>query len=199
MAYKVKDAYFLKAKKAGYRARSAFKLLGIQEKFNLLKPGQTVVDLGSAPGSFLQVISKIIGKEGRAIGIDIQEMNPLDEMNVILLQGNIYQEKELLAFFKAKGYGDADVVTSDLAPKTSGIRDADAAKSTDLTHQAYVLASALLKDGGSFVGKVFQGEELNSLLEEMRPHFKKVTVFKPKAVRSTSREIYVVAMGFKKR
>jgi 23S rRNA (uridine2552-2'-O)-methyltransferase len=195
--YKVKDTYFFRAKRAGYRARSAYKLIGIQKKFKILKEGQTVVDLGSAPGSFLQVISAKVGSSGRAIGVDMQEMDPLDLHNVTLIQANIYQTDELTAFFKKKGFSDVDVVTSDLAPKTSGVKDLDQGRSVLLTHQAYILASKLLKPGGHFIGKVFDGEDLRNLLKEMKPHFRKISTYRPEAVRSSSRETYVVALDFK--
>ncbi|MBU0981178.1 RlmE family RNA methyltransferase [Patescibacteria group bacterium] len=195
--FKVKDPYFLEAKKKGYRARSAFKLLEIQNKFKLIKEGQTIVDLGSAPGSFLQVISEIVGPKGRAIGIDLQEMEPLDMANVILIQGDIFQTNALVDFFQKNGFGNVDVVTSDLAPKTSGIKDLDQGRSVELTEQAFLISTKILKEGGHFVGKVFQGEDLDILMGKMKPFFKSIVCFKPKACRQCSFETYIVAKSFK--
>lgn len=195
--YKVKDPYFLKAKKKGYRARSAFKLLDIQDKFHILEPDQRVLDLGSAPGSFLQVIAEIIGPQGRAIGIDLQDIDPFDVPNISLMKGDIYQSRELIKILDQGYFLPLDVVTSDLAPKTSGIRDIDQSKSLDLTRQAYEIALLSLKPGGAFVGKVFQSAELDIFIKEAKKHFKKVTTFKPKATRDRSFETYVIALGFK--
>jgi len=185
------------AKEKGYRARSAFKLLEIQKKFKILKPGQTVVDLGAAPGSFLQVISDIIGPNGKAIGVDLQAMDPMDLPNVILIQGDIYQADALLDFFAKNGFNEVDVVTSDLAPKTSGIKDLDQGRSMDLTTQAAELALRLLKPGGHFIGKVFENEDLPVLMKSLKRKFNKVQLFKPKATRERSFETYLIALGRK--
>lgn len=195
--YKVKDPFFLKAKSHGYRARSAFKLLEINNKFKLFNKGQTVVDLGCAPGSFLQVISEFIGPDGKAIGVDLQITDPLDIGNVTLIQGDIFQTDALLKFFKEHSFNNVDVVTSDLAPSTSGIKDLDQGRSAELTGQAYSISTKILKPGGHFIGKIFQGEDMRLLLKEMKTHFRSVHVFTPQAVRNSSRETYVIALGFK--
>ena len=163
------------------------------------------MDLGAAPGSFLQVILEVVGPEGHAIGIDLQKIAGFgDETdkrgdtglgNVTLLQGDIMNTDGVVAAVK-KIAGVLDVVTSDLAPKTSGIKDVDQGLSVELTDQAFYLATRLLKPGGNFVGKVFEGADLPWLVKRMKKRFKKVTLFKPPACRDRSFEKYIVAGGF---
>ena len=195
--YKVRDKYFHRAKDQGYRARSAFKLQEIQRKFRLIKRGDTVVDLGAAPGSFMQVIAELVGEEGRVIGIDLQDMIPFEEANMWTMKGDIYESEAVLNAFKKAGFEGVDVVTSDLAPKTTGIRDIDQGASAELTDQACFLATKLLKPGGHFVGKVFEGQDMHWLLRRVKRRFKTVKVFKPNACRDRSFEKYIVAMNLK--
>ncbi|MFA5792306.1 MAG: RlmE family RNA methyltransferase [Candidatus Gracilibacteria bacterium] len=195
-AYQVQDRYFLLAKEKGYRARSAFKLLDINKKFSILRAGQTVVDLGAAPGSFLQVISSVVGPKGKAFGIDLQEIDPFPQKNIITLQCDIFDKDAVLATLENAGFKQVDVVTSDLAPKTSGIRDLDQGLSEELTDQAFYLSTQLLKKGGSFVGKIFEGPEMALLIKRIKRRFKHVHVFKPPACRDRSFETYIVAIGF---
>lgn len=195
--YKVQDKYFHRAKEMGYRARSAFKLLEIQEKFHVLKPGQKVLDLGAAPGSFLQVISKIVGPGGMAIGIDLQAIAPFREKNIHTFAEDIFESDKVMDFIESRDFDKVDVVTSDLAPNTSGIRDIDQGRSADLTAEAFIIAKRFLKSRGSFVAKVFQGGELQELLREIKKNFHKVSLFKPHATRDRSFETYIVAIGFK--
>ncbi len=194
--YQVQDVYFQKAKKEGYRARSVYKLKEIQNKFHLIKKGDTVIDLGAAPGSFMQAILEWVGLEGKCVGIDLEVMEPLDQRNAILLQGDIFDTESLLPFFKEAGFIPADVVTSDLAPRTSGIRDVDQARSAELTEQAFLLATQCLKPGGHFVGKIFEGEDFPFLVKKMKRHFKTVKTFKPTACRDRSFETYIIGMVF---
>ena len=200
--FQVRDKYFQMAKERGYRARSAFKLLDVQNKFHLLKPGQKVVDLGAAPGSFLQVIEKFIGPEGFAVGVDLQDIEPLDSANIKTVRGDIMDTDAMLALFNEaefirNGKGQVDVLTSDLAPKTSGIKDVDQGLSVELTDQAFYLATQVLKPGGHFVGKVFEGADLPWLLRRVKRKFKKVSVYKPPSCRDRSFEKYIVGIGLK--
>lgn len=195
--FKVQDKYFYKAKRDGYRARSAYKLLDIQRKFKLLKPGQVVIDLGSAPGSFLQVISQIVGPEGRAIGIDLQRIEPFDAQNIRLMQGDILAVEAVKQAMQGAGFDQVDIVTSDLAPKTSGIRDLDQGRSIELAYAGLDLAKALLKPGGHFVAKFFDGEEVQALIKDLKKDFKEVKVFKPPSCRDRSFEKFVVAQHLK--
>lgn len=192
--YQVQDKYFQLAKERGYRARSAFKLLDIQEKFHILKPGITVVDLGAAPGSFLQVIAEIIGNEGQAIGFDLQEMEPFEEKNIHVFVQDIMEKDAIFTKLEELGIKRADLVTSDLAPKTSGIRDLDQGRSAELTDQAFYLATHILKSGGHFVGKIFEGQEMQLLIKRMKTRFRKVSVYKPPSSRERSFETFIVGL-----
>ena len=194
--YQIQDKYFHLAKQKGYRARSAFKLLEIQKKFHLLKTGQTIVDLGAAPGSFMQVIREIIGSEGRVFGVDLQEMSSFPYENMRAVQGDIFEVEALMADLEAFGIRKADGVTSDLAPKTSGIKDLDTGISAELTEQAFHVAESLLKPGGFFVGKIFEGSEFQRVLKIIKGSFREVRVFKPEACRDRSYETYIVGLGF---
>lgn len=192
--YQVQDKYFQLAKEQGYRARSAFKLLDIQEKFHIIKPGMTVVDLGAAPGSFLQVIAQIVGPNGKAVGFDLQEIEPFREPNVYVFVQDIMEKEALFSRLEELGVKRADVVTSDLAPKTSGIRDLDQGRSAELTDQAFYLATHILKPGGHFVGKIFEGQEMQLLIKRMKTRFRKVSVYKPPSSRDRSFETFIVGL-----
>ncbi len=194
--YQVQDIYFHRAKKEGYRARSVYKLKEIQEKFHLIRKGDIVIDLGAAPGSFMQIILEWVGPQGRCIGIDLQEIESFDQQNAAVVQGDIFETETLLPLLRSKGFCPADVVTSDLAPKTSGIRDVDQARSAELTEQAFDWAKLCLKPGGHFVGKVFEGEDFPFLIKKMKRHFKTVKSYKPTACRDRSFETYLVGIGF---
>lgn len=194
--YQVQDKYFQLAKERGYRARSAFKLLEIQKKFKLLRPGQAIVDLGAAPGSFLQVIQEIVGENGHAFGVDLQAIEPFDSSHVKTMVGDIFDKEGVLAALSAAGFSKVDGVTSDLAPKTSGIKDVDTGLSAELTDQAFYLSTLLLKPGGFFVGKIFEGSEFQKVLRRVKGKFREVSVFKPEACRDRSYETYIVARGF---
>ncbi|MFA4814809.1 MAG: RlmE family RNA methyltransferase [Candidatus Gracilibacteria bacterium] len=193
--FQVQDHYFQLAKEQGYRARSAFKLLDIQKKFHLIKRGDTVVDLGAAPGSFLQVISNLVGGAGNAVGFDLQEIEPFKEDNIHTYVQDIMEKDAIFARLEELGVKRADVVTSDLAPKTSGIRDLDQGRSAELTDQAFFLATRILRKGGNFVGKIFEGEEMKILIKRMKTRFRKVSVYKPPSSRDRSFETFVVGMG----
>ena len=181
------DAYFHKAKTEGYRARSAFKLIEINNKFRIFRKGQSVLDLGSAPGSWLQVIQKKVGNNGKIVGIDLQEIKPLGN-NVAVYQTNIFSDiiEDLLISEKF------DVITSDLAPKTSGIKDVDQWKSIELNQQVFEFAKKHLKPKGTIVLKVFVGADFQEFLKELKTYFKTVSTFKPKACRDRSFETYLI-------
>ena len=149
--FQVQDRYFQRAKEQGYRARSAFKLLEIQEKFHLIKPGQVIVDLGAAPGSFLQVIGELVGPKGRALGFDLQEIEGFAEKNIETEVVDIMEKEKVFEVLRVRGLEKVDGVTSDLAPKTSGIRDLDQGRSAELTEAAFWLATQILKPRGFFV------------------------------------------------
>lgn len=194
--FQVQDKYFRLAKERGYRARSAFKLLEIQGKFHILKPGQTVLDLGAAPGSFLQVISEIVGDRGHVIGLDLQNFQAFQEKNVEGHVADIFDHEKVFSLLRSIGVRKVDVVTSDLAPKTSGIRDLDQGRSVELTDQAFYIATQVLKPGGHFVGKIFDGPDVALLVKKIKQPFKKVSLFKPQSSRDRSFETFIVALSF---
>ena len=189
----IQDKYFKRAKAAGYRARSVYKLQEIQEKFHLLKPTDNVLDLGAAPGSFLQYISRLLVDPAVAIGVDLTPIATVHP-RVKTYVGDIFDEALLNNIFTQNNWHHADVITSDLAPKTTGIKDLDQARSIELNTQALQLASRYLKKNGHLLMKVFQGEDFPRLLRQTKTAFKQVHVFKPHACQDASRETYIVAL-----
>jgi len=195
MSYNPRDTYYKKAKQEGYRSRAAYKLIELQQRFRIIQRGDRVVDLGAAPGGWLQVAAKLAGPSGKVLGVDLEAIEPLGSKNVLLFQGDIAlaatQErvKQLLG-------GPADSVISDLAPKLSGIRDADIARALELNLTALKVACELLRPGGSFLVKSFVGPELETFFAELRKFFRSVQRTRPEATRRQSSEMYFVAKGF---
>lgn len=194
--YNPQDKYFHKAKEEGYKARSAFKLEEIQTKFRILRGGDTILDLGAAPGSFLQYASKIIGPHGKALGMDLQEITlnlPNVRTEVCDIYANEIVDGFIKRFFETKP-AKFDVVLSDLAPKTTGQKDVDQWRSIELNQQVLEIASRYLKPHGNCLMKVFQGEDFDEFLREVKSRFKTVKIAKPKAVRDRSFEVYLVCL-----
>lgn len=188
----VQDHYFKKAKKDGYVARSAFKLEEIDKKVNLLKSGQKVMDLGCYPGSWMQYISKKVGADGLVVGIDRTEYKNQLKNNMVVLHEDINE----LDIDTLGQYADSfDVVCSDMAPNTCGIKSVDAERSLQLCQMALYVAEKFLKKGGATVVKVFQGSPLERLVKQMRQEYKVVKRIKPKSSRNESKEIFVVGEG----
>jgi 23S rRNA (uridine2552-2'-O)-methyltransferase len=185
------DKYFKKAREHGYRARSAFKLEAIQNKFHILKSGDNVLDLGAAPGSFLQYMSKVIGEKGIAVGIDLQEIESLNLPNVKTFIGDIFDD----SVYEEIGIDKFDVITSDLAPKTSGIKFLDAGRSLDLSLKVLDIAKNRLKKGGYVVIKILSGFNEGDLISEAKELFKTVKKFRPDAVRKSSGEKYIICLN----
>ena len=189
----VHDPYFEKAKKLGYRARSAFKLLEIQEKYNIIQPRMNVLDIASAPWSFLQVIAKIIGEKGKVVGIDIQKIDPnFGFPNIFLLQEDIFEFEKIRTFLDTLKIGQFDLITSDIAPSTTGMTGVDQYRSVELNLAILEVAKIFLKKWGNLVLKVFVGEDVNDLVLPLKEYFKKVSRIKPKACRDRSFEEYFV-------
>lgn len=196
MPHPYQDHYFHKAKKERFLARAIYKLEEIQKKYRLLRPGYRVLDLGAAPGSWLQLVQGIIGPRGLAIGVDIKRFDHTFPKHVIAIQKDIFDAGFLEEM--AETYAPFDVVLSDMAPSTTGIRSVDSARSAMLFEQALNVAMATLRPQGHFLAKLFQGSEFTELLSLVKRHFERVKVIKPEASRKDSKEIYILAMGFRK-
>jgi 23S rRNA (uridine2552-2'-O)-methyltransferase len=186
-----KDQFRRLARDQGYRSRSAFKLKQINESYRILNKGHCVVDIGCAPGGWLQVALSEVGHKGKVIGIDIKKIEPLNE--AFLIQGNIEDEDIINSILKFSN-SNVDVVLSDLSPNVSGNWDLDHARQIDLTRSALKLSDKILKKGGKVVLKVFQGDMLNELIVELKKEFKKVILTKPNASRQVSSEIYLICI-----
>ncbi len=190
----LKDEFVRKSVKEGFRSRAAYKLLEIQEKSQVIKKGQIVVDLGAAPGGWLQVVESIVGKGGKVVGLDVLEIEPL--RNVTTIKGDLLQNETLKELRLILGSRQADLVISDMAPNISGISSVDQPKSMFLCDLALDFCRQELRKGGSFVVKAFQGEGFDIFFNELKNSFGKVNSRKPKASRPKSREVYLVAENF---
>src|SRR5262245_15926764 len=196
MTYKPQDSYYKKAKQEGYRSRAAYKLLELQQRFHLMRPGDVVLDLGAAPGGWLQVATKFVGESGKVIGIDLQPIETLREPNIIVLQDDI-TSPEISNKLHELVNGKVDHVLSDLAPRLSGIRDADTARCLELNRTALTVAIAMLRRGGSLLVKSFVNQELQSFTLEVKKHFHSVQRTRPEATRQGSSEFYLLAEDFR--
>jgi 23S rRNA (uridine2552-2'-O)-methyltransferase len=185
------DTYVKQAQQLGYRSRAVFKILELQERDKLFKQGMTVIDLGAAPGSWAQVVVKMVGKHGRVIALDILPMEPIEGVEFVL--GDFTEDAVLDDLFDCVGKSHVDWVISDMAPNLSGVDSVDQPRSLALAELAMDLAVRVLSDGGGFLTKVFQGEGFDAFLAAVRQNFKKVVIRKPKASRDRSREVYILA------
>ncbi|MBE7521003.1 MAG: RlmE family RNA methyltransferase [Burkholderiales bacterium] len=190
----VNDPYVQEARRRGYRSRAAFKLIELSGKDRLLRPGIVAVDLGSAPGSWCQVLRERLGPGARIVAIDVLPMDPV--AGVAFVQADFATDEGLAAVDRALAGRRADLVLSDMAPNLSGIDAVDQARSVGLADLALAFAADHLKPGGDFAVKVFQGSGLAEFERSMRGHFAKVYVRKPRASRDRSREVFLVGKGF---
>ena len=189
------DPFVKQAQKDGYRARSAYKLIELNEKDRLIRPGMRIMDLGSAPGGWSQVAGKLVGERGRVLATDILPMDAL--VNVDFIQGDFTEDAIVQQVLEWLGGAKFDLIISDIAPNTTGIDSVDAAKSIYLLELALDMAQKTLKSQANFAAKMFQGSGSDQYLKELRTHFAKVAIRKPAASRKESREVYIVAKGFK--
>jgi 23S rRNA (uridine2552-2'-O)-methyltransferase len=189
------DPYVAAAKEMGYRSRAAFKLLELNEQFQFLKPGAKIADLGAAPGGWMQVALPLIGKKGKIVAIDIQEIEPME--GVQIFKADIKDLKTIDLVKNALG-GEADVVMSDMAPASTGDNDTDHIRVVMLAELALELAREILKPGGWFICKIWQGGVAGELRDLLRKHFVKVKFVKPGSSRADSSETFLVAQGFRK-
>ncbi len=195
MSRHLSDPFVKQAQRDGYRSRSAYKLIELNDKDRLIRPGMRVMDLGSAPGGWSQVAGKLVGDKGRVLATDIL---PMDEIrNVDFIQGDFTEDATVQKVFDWLGGSKFDLIISDIAPNISGIESADQGRSIWFLELALDTVCKTLKPGATFVAKMFQGSGSDQYLKELRPHFEKVSIRKPEASRKESREVYLVAKGFK--
>ncbi len=189
-----KDEYYNKAKQQGYRSRSAYKLQQIDDQVGLLESGDTVLDLGAAPGGWLQVAAERVGEAGRVIGVDFQRIDPVERGDVTTIRGDM-TEPDTRERIEAAAPEQVDVVVSDMAPNMSGEYDLDHARSIHLARTAFTVATAFLESGGNFVVKVFEGRDLDAFVEDVEAEFDKVSILRPDASRDSSSEVFVAGIG----
>ena len=189
------DEYVLRARAAGYRSRASYKLLEINEKFNFMRPGECVVDLGSAPGGWSQVAINCVGKKGKVIALDILDMSPIDDVTFIC--GDFTEEIPFNRLLDETRDTPVDLVISDMAPNLSGMRQIDQPLSAYLVELAVDLCDQVLRKNGNLVSKCFEGDGIEEIRSAYRKRFKKLVNFKPKASRDKSREIYLIGLGYR--
>ncbi len=187
------EQFYQKAKIAGYRARSAYKLLEIQERFRIIKKGGKVVDLGAAPGSWSQVALELVGETGVVFGVDVQPVLSLGRQ-FRYIRANILKNKEKII----SEIMSADVVLADLSPEFSGFKEIDAGIADELAFASLEMAKSLLRKNGNFACKVFQSKRFEEFVKEAKRYFAEVKIFKPKASQKESPEVYVIGLRFKK-
>ena len=190
------EHFYNEAKRVGYRARSAFKLKQIQKKFNIFSPNDIIIDLGAAPGGWSQVAKEFSGESGRIIAIDILPIKPLDD--VILIQADLTEKKTLEDIVKHMNDKQADVILSDMSPDITGNYSVDQARSIWLCNNAFKIVKKLLKPGGHFICKIFEGEDTQHFINTVKKDFGMVKKFSPKASRKSSSEIYLIAKSLKR-
>jgi 23S rRNA (uridine2552-2'-O)-methyltransferase len=188
-----RDAYVRQSKVDGYRARSAYKLIEINEKFKIFKGGLTVIDIGAAPGSWSQYASKVV-KNGKIVSIDLKEMEPID--NTFQIKGD-FTEDETQQKIKEFLIGKSDVVMSDMAVNTTGIKNIDSIQTGELCKEAMVFSKDIISSSGFFVSKIFMGGSFNEIVQLGKKIFKEVKVFKPKSSRKDSKESFIICKNLR--
>lgn len=191
----INDEYVKRAQKEGYRARAAYKLMEIDDKDHLIKPGMTIVDLGSTPGSWSQVVVQRLKGQGKVIALDILDMQPIG--GVEFIQGDFREASVLKILETTLNNKQVDLVIADMAPNISGIADVDQAGAAYLTELALDFSQSWLKPNGNFLVKVFIGAGFDEIMKNMRQMFDKVVTRKPKASRGRSSEVYLLGLGRK--
>lgn len=189
------DKWAKKAKEMGFPARSVFKLMELQERYKIIKQGDIILDLGASPGSWSKYALSLVGKKGKVVGIDLLPVK-LNHPNFFFLQKDVFELKN--TDFEKLNITNFDVILSDMAPKTTGEKFRDHICSVRLVEKALEIAMDYLKEGGNLIAKVFEGEKVPEIKKQIKNHFKSVKFFKPKSCRKESREIFIVAQGFKK-
>jgi len=195
MTYRRKDVHYRRARAAGYRARSAYKLLELDARFRLLHAGDRVVDLGAWPGAWLQVARECVGPGGRLVGVDVVPVDPLPAANVALVTGDVREPATLREVLARLDGTAADVVLSDLAPKLTGVRATDEARAAELVDAALTALASILRPGGRLLIKVFMDTGYPTTLARLRGMFPDVRTTRPTATRQGSAELYAVGLG----
>ena len=193
-----REYYYRKAKAEKFRSRASYKLLQAVTKYQFIKPGYVVVDLGAAPGGWTQAARQLVEDSGFVLAVDLKPIAPVDSPNVLTIVGDVSDTKttkSILQFLPSS----ADVVVSDVSPNISGVWDLDHARQIDLASQSLWIATQILRPGGNFFVKVFQGSTTNRFVYEARNHFSFVKLVKPKASRLKSAELYLLGMGFRQK
>lgn len=195
MAYDRKDHFYRKAKEEGKASRAVYKLAELQKRFRLIRSGDCVLDLGAAPGGWLQELGPLVGDKGRVIGIDLLPLKINAPKKCTFIRGDLTEEKNQELIAKEAG-GKVDVVLSDMSPNLSGVPFADSFRSYELAVLAFEICEKLLMPRGNFVVKYFPGDEYHEYLSLLKKNFSEVTTVIPKATRKSSSERYIVALGF---
>ena len=196
MTYRRKDVHYRRARAAGYRARSAYKLAELDARFHLLRPGDRVVDLGAWPGGWLQVALERVGTRGLVVGIDQVRVDPLPAPNVRVVTGDV-RDPTTASKLRAELGLLADVLLSDLSPKLTGVRETDEARWEELVDATLALLPSVLQPGGRLLMKVFMGSGYEEVLSRLRESFAEVRATRPAATRHGSSELYVVGLGYR--
>ena len=194
-----RDRFYKRAKEEGYRSRSAYKLMQIEDRFKLINTGDVVIDLGAAPGGWSQVAKTWVGDNGVVISVDLQHIEKIE--HVVIIKSDITDAEATIKAIKGtnslKGRDTVDVVISDVAPNLSGNRDYDQFRSLELSKSALNIAAALLRAEGNFVTKIFQGDYYNQFYKAVKDRFRNTKAYSPGASRKRSAEVYVIGKGFR--
>ena len=192
-----RDQFYRRAKKEGYRSRAVFKLIEIDGKFKIFREGYKVVDLGSAPGGWLQYAAEAVGNKGFVFGVDIREITPLPYRNVKTIKMDVFDEK--LEEIVLKNFGSrVDVVLSDLSPNISGVWEVDVARNVEMCERVIDFSDKVLRRNGKLILKVFEGTDTKRVINQLKKRFTSVRLFKPSASRKKSAELYLICLGFKR-
>ena len=190
-----RDQFHRLAKTKGFRSRASFKLLQINKSYRFIKPGQRVLDLGAAPGGWLQAARQVVGDTGFILGVDKQEITPLPYENVVTLNADVTQDGIVDEIHRVSGSG-FDVVISDLSPNVSGVWEVDHARQIELARRALAVGRKMLRKSGNMLVKIFQGSELKEFQKDMQASFRAFRIVKPPASRPESAELYFLGLGF---
>jgi 23S rRNA (uridine2552-2'-O)-methyltransferase len=194
--YNRTDHFYQKAKDEGLRSRAAFKIEEINKKYKLIKPGMRVLDLGAWPGGWLQVVAGLVGDRGVAVGIDLVKIEDLGEENVKVITGDVRDEENIEKALSLAG-GPFDVVISDMSPKLTGVREIDNPACVGCVELSIYVAGQTLKNGGSWIAKIFKGGETDAFVKTIRPLFNKLVRAELDSTRKSSNEFYLIGTGFK--